>query len=86
MPELFGQMFMATGSPNRYAIPAFFALHVWLYQPNPNGMFENFNPTVSCDGAAAAATSRTTASVDVAARLAVAPTGRFACRLESSGA
>ncbi|HET7472156.1 MAG TPA: hypothetical protein VFJ71_03425 [Candidatus Limnocylindrales bacterium] len=86
MPELFGQMFMATGSPNRYDIPAFFALHVWLYDSNPAGMFANFNPTVSCDGAAAAATSRTAASVDAAARLAVAPAGRFACRLESTGA
>jgi hypothetical protein len=86
MPELFGQMFMPTGFPNRYAIPAFFALHVWLYQDNPDGMFQPFNTTVSCDGAAAAATSRTAASVDAAARLAVAPAGRFACRIEASRA
>lgn len=49
-PMLFGQMFMHTGSPNRYEIPAFWALHVWLYQdnPSPDGMFAPFNPTVSC--------------------------------------
>jgi hypothetical protein len=85
MPELFGQMFMATGSPNRYEIPAFFALHVWLYQSNPDGMFEPFNTNVSCDGAAAAAGARTTTALD-RATLAAAPASRFACRLESQGA
>lgn len=84
MPELFGQMFMATGSPNRYEIPAFFALHVWLYQSNPSGMFQNFNPNVSCDGAAAAAGART--ATGAAATLAAAPVGRFACRLGSQAA
>ena len=84
MPELFGQMFMATGSPNRYEIPAFFALHVWLYKSNPGGMFENFNPTVSCDGAAAAAGART--AIGAGATLAAAPVGRFACRLDAQRA
>jgi hypothetical protein len=86
MPELFGQMFMPVPEPNRYQIPAFFALHVWLYQNNPSGMFASFNPTVSCDGAAAAAASRTAASIGSGATLASAPAGRFACRLESHGA
>jgi hypothetical protein len=54
MPSLFGQMFMATGSPNRYDIPAFFSLHLWLWQANPAGLFTPFNPSVSCGGAAAA--------------------------------
>ncbi len=48
MPKLFGQMFMATGSPNRYNIPAFFSLHVWLFKSNPSGMFASFNPRVQC--------------------------------------
>jgi hypothetical protein len=86
MPELFGQMFMATPEPNRYQIPAFFALHVWLYQSNPSGIFANFNPTVSCDGAAAAAGTRSAATVGAGATLAAASAGRFACRLESQGA
>jgi hypothetical protein len=50
-PMLFGQMFMHTPAPNRYEIPAFFALHVWLYEDNPSelgGMFAGFNPNVSC--------------------------------------
>ena len=49
MPTLFHQMFMATGEPNRYDIPAFFALHLWLWKHNPSGLFAPFNPRVSCD-------------------------------------
>gem|GEM_PF-466961 len=49
MPNLFHEEFMATGDPNRYQIPAFFSLHVWLYKTNPSGLFAPFNPNVSCD-------------------------------------
>lgn len=54
-PMLFGQMFMKTGDrlhpeiANRYQIPPFWALHVWLWKYNPSGLFEAFNPRVSCD-------------------------------------
>ena len=47
-PMLFGQMFMPTPAPNRYEIPAFYALHAWLWQTNPAGTFESFNRNVSC--------------------------------------
>lgn len=53
-PELFGEMFMKTGdykdpnSTNRYQIPPFFALHVWIWKYNPAGLFAPFNPNVSC--------------------------------------
>jgi hypothetical protein len=47
-PILFGEAFMPTDAPNRYEIPAFYALHAWLWQPNPDGMFEPFNANVSC--------------------------------------
>ncbi len=74
MPSLFGQMFMATGDNNRFDIPAFFSLHLWLWNDNPAGMFAPFNPTVSCGGAAAATDQgRDTASA-VGAR-----TTRFDC-------
>ena len=46
-----GQMFMTTLAPNRYAIPSFYALHVWLWKSNPAGLFAPFNPNVSCAGA-----------------------------------
>jgi hypothetical protein len=59
VPMLFGQMFMATGAGNRYEIPAFFSLHVWLWQDNPAGMFSAFNRNVSCGTQAAAVTGRT---------------------------
>ena len=47
-PMLFGEMFMATPEPNRYEIPAFFALHAWIWEENPAGTFAAFNENVSC--------------------------------------
>jgi len=51
MPSLFGEDFMDSGFPNRYDLPEFFALHVWLWKFNPSGLFAPFNPNVSCGGA-----------------------------------
>jgi hypothetical protein len=48
-PTLGGQVFHFTGSPNRYGIPAFYALHVWAWKPNPHGTFVDWHPKVSCD-------------------------------------
>lgn len=48
-PVLNGQLFSYTGSPNRYGIPAFYALHVWAWRDNPDGMFADWNNQVSCD-------------------------------------
>lgn len=47
-PMLFGEMFHLTTAPNRYGIPAFYALHVWAWKHNPAGTFANWNPKVSC--------------------------------------
>lgn len=47
-PMLFGEMFMEVPAPNRYELPAFYALHAWLWQDNPAGTFEPFNTNVSC--------------------------------------
>jgi hypothetical protein len=47
-PMLKGQLFTYNSSPNRYGIPAFYALHVWT-KPNPNGAFADWNPRVSCE-------------------------------------
>lgn len=49
-PVLDGQSFQFVGAPNRYALPAFFELHVWAWRDNPNGTFVDWNPRVSCDG------------------------------------
>ena len=47
-PALFGRTFDFIASPNRYGIPAFYALHAWLWKPNPSGLFNSWNQSVSC--------------------------------------
>jgi hypothetical protein len=54
VPSLFGHDFERLPGDgeavpqNRYGLPAFYELHLWLWQPNPNGMFEDWNPDVTC--------------------------------------
>jgi hypothetical protein len=48
-PVLMGQQFHYVGEPNRYGLPAFYELHVWAWKENPNGMFVDWNPDVSCE-------------------------------------
>jgi hypothetical protein len=52
-PELFGHPFMFMTSPNRYGLPDFYALHAWVWQDNPHGRFEPWNPDVHCPKTAA---------------------------------
>ncbi|HEX3088588.1 MAG TPA: hypothetical protein VHQ23_08020, partial [Ilumatobacteraceae bacterium] len=47
-PSLFGQPFDITPDGNRFGLPAFYSLHVWLYKHNPAGMFAMWNPDVTC--------------------------------------
>jgi hypothetical protein len=47
-PVLGGQLFTYNPAPNRYGIPAFYALHVWAWQQNPAGVFADWNHKVSC--------------------------------------
>ena len=48
LPELFGHQFALTPDPNRFGLPAFWSLHVWIWQPNAAGTFEPWNPGVHC--------------------------------------
>jgi hypothetical protein len=48
-PSLFGKQFDIVGASNRYGLPAFYALHAWIWKPNPSGM-NAWNPNVECDG------------------------------------
>ena len=48
-PVLVGQHFQFVNSPNRYGLGAFYELHVWAWKNNPNGMFVDWNPLVSCE-------------------------------------
>jgi hypothetical protein len=50
-PMLFDEMFMLVEEPNRYELPAFYALHAWVWRDNPDGVFAAFNPEVSCAAA-----------------------------------
>ena len=36
------------GHPNRYGLPAFWELHTWVWKANPNGVFADWNPRVTC--------------------------------------
>ncbi len=49
-PSLFGQQFDVVPSPNRFGLPAFYALHAWIWKPNPSGILNAWNPNVECDG------------------------------------
>jgi hypothetical protein len=54
VPQLFGQSFERLPGPgetepqNRYGLPAFYELHLWLWKANPNGLFNDWNPNVTC--------------------------------------
>ena len=47
-PRLFGQDFHLTPVGNRYGIPAYYALHVWMWEPNRSSLFADWNPAVKC--------------------------------------
>ena len=47
-PALFGEEFMLTPVGNRYGLPDFYALHAWIWNSNPSGLFSPYNPSVSC--------------------------------------
>lgn len=48
VPRLFGRKYHAAGADNRYGLPPFYALHLWLWQPNRAGLFSDWNPDVRC--------------------------------------
>lgn len=49
-PTLFGRELQLVPAPNRYDVPAFWQIHVWLWRNNPSGIFSDWNPKVSCHG------------------------------------
>lgn len=48
-PALDGHLTNYVGEPNRYGLPAFYELHVWAWEDNPNGNFADWNTQVTCD-------------------------------------
>jgi len=57
IPSLFGEKFMLTPAGNRFDIPAFYALHVWIYKQNPAGTFAMWNPRVKCPASGASSSA-----------------------------
>jgi hypothetical protein len=49
-PSMFGRTFDFTDEPNRFGLPPFYALHAWIWKPNPSGLLYAWNPRVECDG------------------------------------
>ena len=47
-PVMFNHPFHLVGSPNRYGVPAFYELHLWVWEHNPDGIFNDWNPAVRC--------------------------------------
>ena len=50
-PSLFGREFQLVEAGNRYGLPPFYELHAWLWKHNPAGMFDDWNPRVTCANA-----------------------------------
>lgn len=49
-PVLFGHPFHLLRTPNRYGLTVpLYTLHVWLWEHNPDGLFNDWNPRVTCD-------------------------------------
>jgi hypothetical protein len=49
-PSLFGRTFALVQAGNRYGLPPFYELHAWIWRPNPSGIFNDWNPSVTCRG------------------------------------
>jgi hypothetical protein len=50
-PSLFGREFALIPEPNRFGLPAFYALHAWIWKENPTGLLSTWNPRVTCEQA-----------------------------------
>lgn len=48
-PSLEGHLTNYVPAPNRYGLPAFYELHVWAWEHNPQGSFADWNTQVSCE-------------------------------------
>ena len=49
-PKLFGQDFNITDATGFFGTPTFlWTLHVWIWKPNPAGVFASWNTRVTCD-------------------------------------
>lgn len=47
-PSLFGQSFQGPMPGHVSGMPWHYDLHVWIWTPNPSGMFAQWNPSIGC--------------------------------------
>jgi hypothetical protein len=47
-PSILGHTFDGPMAGHDPTMPWHYDLHVWIWHPNPSGMFSEFNPTLSC--------------------------------------
>lgn len=49
--SVLGQSMNTVPVGNRYGVPVeFYAKHAWIWQGNPNGIFADWNPSITCLG------------------------------------
>ncbi|HSY04818.1 MAG TPA: hypothetical protein VK803_02660 [Steroidobacteraceae bacterium] len=48
VPALDGNLLNYIGAPNRYGLPAFYEIHVWAWERNPQGSYADWNTHVTC--------------------------------------
>jgi hypothetical protein len=48
VPALDGNLLNYVAAPNRYGLPAFYEMHVWAWQNNPQGNYADWNTDVTC--------------------------------------
>ena len=48
VPALEGNLLNYVGAPNRYGLPAFYEIHVWAWEQNPQGSYADWNTRVTC--------------------------------------
>jgi hypothetical protein len=49
-PRVLGQDMLFRAAGNRYGLPDFYERHAWIWQGNPRGTFDDWNPSISCLG------------------------------------
>jgi len=47
-PALDGNLLNYVDAPNRYGLPAFYEIHVWAWERNPQGSYADWNTHVTC--------------------------------------
>lgn len=49
-PTVLGQDLLFRAAGNRYDLPNFYERHAWIWQGNPRGLFDDWNPSITCLG------------------------------------